>query len=526
MYQRLFKKSWALSILSGACVCLSFEKFNIFFLSFFFPIILNWLSFQKHSLKKHFLLGFVTSLTLMVGGFYWVTYVIHEFGYVPWVFSFLIFLLFCGFGALNFPIFFTLAAYCHKNLVGQNKGRMFWSLWFSLFLPALFTIVEYSFPKLFPWYLGQCLYRATGVIQIVEITGSIFLSFLIYSLGSAVGLLILPPIKLSKRPWGVLLIPLTLCFFSLAFSQYRIKNPPAPGRTLRVALVQANIGSLEKMQSEQGLGSLVDQVTQKYYALTEEALKASPPPDLILWPETAMPFSMGATQKRFELLKQQVALWKTPLITGSYAKSERHSFRDYNGAFLLEPQVDGSIKVQSYMKNILLAFGEYFPFGDYFPILYRYFPQVADFEKGITQDPVILNDGTALGITICYEAIVPSFFRKTVSHPVHGVVNLTNDSWFGPTSEPFLHGSLTVFRSLETKIPFFRVTNTGISFAVDSLGNQSHTSSVNSAEVLQVALTLPANPVPTFYMKHGDWFVLLSFGIVGLFLFSLFYRRN
>ena len=139
---------------------------------------------------------------------------------------------------------------------------------------------------------------------------------------------------------------------------------------------------------------------------------------------------------------------------------------------------------------------------------------------------MILNDGTALGITICYEAIVPSFFRKTVSHPVHGVVNLTNDSWFGPTSEPFLHGSLTVFRSLETKIPFFRVTNTGISFAVDSLGNQSHTSSVNSAEVLQVALTLPANPVPTFYMKHGDWFVLLSFGIVGLFLFLLFYRRN
>jgi apolipoprotein N-acyltransferase len=524
MFQKVFKNKWVLSVLSGALVFLSFEKFNLVLLSFLFPIFFNYLSFQKESFKKSFLLGFVASFTVMVGGFYWVTYVIHEFGYLPWWLAFTVFLCFCGFGALNFPIFFSLASYLNQRLNPSKRSTLFWALWFSLFLPALFAVVEYFFPKIFPWYLGHCLYKATYVTQVVEITGSLFLSFLIYSLGSALGLIVFSPIKLSRRPWEALLIPLSLWGWAFYFSQQRIAHPPETGRTLKVALIQANIGSLEKVEAERGFANLIDQVTDKYYRLTQEALKDSP--DLILWPETAMPFSMGDSQRRFELLKSQVSRWGKPLITGSYAKSERNSFRDYNAAFLIEPQNNGTIKVQSYMKNILLAFGEYFPLGEYFPFIYRWFPQVADFEKGIKQEPVTLNDGTTLGVTICYEAIVPSFFRKTARFPIHAVINLTNDSWFGPTSEPFLHGSLTVFRSLESKLPLFRVTNTGLSFAVDSLGNLSPTTSVYTPEVLVAEVKLPLEPPNTFYMRYGDWIVLVLASILGIFGFNIILQKK
>jgi apolipoprotein N-acyltransferase len=507
MLLKLFKNSLFLSVLSGVLVFLSFETYRIVILSFFFPLVFNFLAFQDKSPRENFLLGFVTSFTVMLGGFYWVTYVIHEFGYLPWWLSFLIFIAFCGFGALNFPIFFTLAAYLHQKLKHGKRSLLFWSLWFSLFLPALFCLVEYFFPKIFPWYLGHCLYRATYLTQIVEITGSLFLSFLIYSLGSAIGLMIAPPFRLERRPWEVLILPVSLWTLSIGFSQYRIAHPPERGKLLRVALVQANIGSLEKMEAEKGTTNLIDQVISKYTRLTEEALKSNP--DLILWPETAMPFSMGGKERRFEDLKSQVLKWGKPIITGSYAKSERNAFKDYNGAFLLEPTTQNTIQVQSYMKNILLAFGEYFPFGEHFPIIYRLFPQVADFEKGIHQEPVVLQDGTRLGITICYEAIVPSFFRKVAEHSIHAVVNLTNDSWFGPTSEPFLHGSLAVFRSLESKLPLMRVTNTGISFFVDSLGRLSSETPVYAPDVLIKEIQLPASPVKTIYLRYGDWFVVL-----------------
>ncbi|NDC23583.1 MAG: apolipoprotein N-acyltransferase [Proteobacteria bacterium] len=524
MLPKLFKTPWIISALCGVLVFLSFETFNLPLLALVFPILFNRLSFENFTLKKSFALGFLTSLIIMLGGFYWVTYVIHEFGYLPWWLSFLIFLAFCGFGALNFPIFFTAANFLHQRIAPHKRSSYFLSFWFSLFLPALFSTVEYFFPKIFPWYLGHCLYKATYLTQIIEYTGSLFLSFMIYSLGSSIGLILLPPIPLNRRPWESLLVPLSLVFLSLGFSQYRMAHPPMAGKTLKVALIQANIGSLEKVNAEMRVGNLIDQVVGKYHSLTETALKSKP--DLILWPETAMPFTMGNSQSRFEALKAQVLQWGTPLITGSYAKSERSSFKDYNGAFLLQPESNGSVSIQSYMKNILLAFGEYFPMGEYFPIIYRYFPQVADFERGNQQEPVTLNDGTKLGLTICYEAIVPSFFRKTASHPIHAVVNLTNDSWFGPTSEPFLHGSLSVFRSIETKLPLIRVTNTGISFTVDSLGNRSPVTSVYSPEVLISEVKLPDVPPTTFYTRHGDWLVLVLTTVLLLFGFLLFFERD
>jgi len=524
MLQKLSKNPWFLSVISGLLVFLSFEKFNFTLCAFFFPLVFNYLSVNSFSWKKNFCVGFATSFIVMLGGFYWVTFVIHEFGYLPWSVSFLIFLAFCGFGALNFPIFFVAASWVNQKLLLQKRSVFFVSCWFTIFLPALFCLVEYFFPKIFPWYLGHCLYKASYITQIVELTGSLFLSFLIYSLGSALGLLMFPPLELNRRPWESLLLPLCLLAVSLGFSHYRINHPPTPGKKLKVAIIQANIGSLEKINAEMKLGNLVDQVVAKYYALTETALKSSP--DLILWPETAMPFAMGGAQHRFEALKQQVTQWGKALITGSYAKSEKSSFKDYNGAFLLEPKSDGTVSIQSYMKNILLAFGEYFPFGEHFPIIYRYFPQVADFERGTEQNPVILKDGTALGVTICYEAIVPQFFRKTANHPLHAVINLTNDSWFGPTSEPYLHGSLAVFRSLESKLPLIRATNTGVSFVVDSLGRLSPTTSVYKPEILVTDVQLPASPAKTFYMQFGDWFVLVLTGIILTFIVFLIVGRD
>jgi apolipoprotein N-acyltransferase len=162
-----------------------------------------------------------------------------------------------------------------------------------------------------------------------------------------------------------------------------------------------------------------------------------------------------------------------------------------------------------YRKNILLAFGEYLPFADLYPPIYRYIPQVSNFEHGVTQNVFQLADGLRIGVTICYEAIVPSFFRKVASHDVRLIVNLTNDSWFGPTVEPYQHAALAAFRSIETRIPLLRVTNTGTSFTVDSVGHMSVQTPVYEEAILHGRVKIPTVAPRTVYLLWGDWFVAL-----------------
>src|SRR5262249_20726438 len=161
----------------------------------------------------------------------------------------------------------------------------------------------------------------------------------------------------------------------LVFSLVRL-NEPLPSKSMNVALIQANIGSLEKVAARRGIYSKVRHVINTYERLTDEAVQSKPKPDLIIWPETAMPFQLENTTSPYVTeIRDHVLQWKATLITGAYAASPFDRTRDYNSAYMLEPIGGGQIRQDLYNKNILLAFGEYMPFGEWFPILYEKFPQ-------------------------------------------------------------------------------------------------------------------------------------------------------
>jgi len=510
MLKKLWQHKWWLAVAAGISVFLAFPCFYLVPTILFFPLLTIRSAELCKTFKQAFWVGFLTSFMIMLGGFYWVTYVIHEFGYLPWPIAGLVFLGFSGYGALNFPIFTTLVFAIEKTAKVSRLPPLRRDLWLVFGYPALFTLIEYTFPKLFPWYLGHCLYQAVWLTQIVEFTGSVFLTFAVMSLGGLVYAAfetVLASNSLAKR-W-VLTFPIALWVFMAGISIQQLRKP-IEGHPLRVALIQANIGSLEKVAARSGFENKMRLTLDTHIRLTDQAMQASPRPDLILWPETAMPFQMEYEGGKYAgEVRQHVKRWGVPLITGGYGSNPLNFYGDYNTAFLLEPLPDGTLRLERYHKNILLAFGEYMPFGEWFPILYKKFPQVSNFERGRTQDPFVLRDGTRLGVTICYEAIVPSFFRKTASHDVNLMVNLTNDSWFGPTAEPYLHGSLTVFRAIETRKPLVRVTNTGTSFTVDRNGRQSTLTRVYGEDTLINDLQYGETGELTWYVRYGDWFVVL-----------------
>lgn len=510
--KKLLTDRWALAILAGLTVFLSFEPFNFVWLILLFPYFFFLACLKARTVKESLLIGYLTSLIIMLGGFYWITYVIHEFGQLSWGLSLFLFFCFCGFGALNFPLFSFLLF----SLKRRENFRKLFPLWSIIGIPALFTCVEWSVPKLFPWYVGHSLYRQLWFIQFTELTGSSILSFTIFSLGLTASLILIRPRDLPRFSKIFLLFPLTLVFVQIGFSLWTLhKRPFDFSRNLKIGLIQANIGNLEKVASKNGFLGKVDQTINTYQDLTDKALALKP--DLILWPETAIPFQLDTPSPRQTNLVNYFKSTGTSFIVGAYAKGNRKRYSEYNSAFYIDPD-NQSPHLDVYHKNILLAFGEYLPLGQFFPSLFAMFPQVSAFERGSKQNPFVLAGTNPIGVSICYEAIVSSFMRKVARNNVQAFINLTNDSWFGPTSEPYLHASLTVFRSIEHRIPLARVTNTGTSFVVDHLGRMSPMTSLFEPAATVHNIRLVSNPQASFYSRYGDWFI----GILLVFVSLLF----
>jgi apolipoprotein N-acyltransferase len=191
----------------------------------------------------------------------------------------------------------------------------------------------------------------------------------------------------------------------------------------------------------------------------------------------------------------------------------------YNSA--LSTNAGGDVTAR-YDKEYLLTFGEYLPFGDAFPILYEWSPNSGRFSPGTTLDPLVVEDnlGRKHQVTtlICYEDILPSFTRAAVNAS-HGeselIVNITNDAWFGDTTEPWEHLALAQLRAIEHRRYLVRSTNSGVSAIVDPVGRVlSHTKTFQQETLRAKIHWMRAS---TVYEALGDapwWIVAVAVSVM------------
>ena len=176
-------------------------------------------------------------------------------------------------------------------------------------------------------------------------------------------------------------------------------------------------------------------------------------------PPTGLPDDPQRAQRGFH----------TPLLVW-HAHPGGSSPYPYNSALLL----DGNGTIRGHFdKNILMVFGEYIPFYEQMGWLHKLIPETSNFARGTDVEvlPLERAGGTInLGPMICYEDIFPSFGRRLVDKDPNILINITNDAWFGRTSEPFEHMALSVYRTIEMRLDLVRVVNTGVSAFIDSTG--------------------------------------------------------
>ena len=203
-----------------------------------------------------------------------------------------------------------------------------------------------------------------------------------------------------------------------------------------------------------------------------------------------------------------IAQTKTDYLIGSPSFVRTGTGAEYyNSAYLICP---AEKKVLKYDKTHLVPFGEYVPFKKWLPFLGKIVAQVGDFRAGKKGRTLAWRD-QQLGIQICYEIIFPGLSRAMVRNGASLLVNITNDAWFGKTSGPYQHFSMTIFRAVENRRALARSANTGISGFIDPAGRI-----LASTELLQEAAatkTLPLMKEYSLYTRIGDLFAMGCLGL-------------
>jgi apolipoprotein N-acyltransferase len=185
-----------------------------------------------------------------------------------------------------------------------------------------------------------------------------------------------------------------------------------------------------------------------------------------------------------------------------------------------------SEKPALYQKNHLLPFGEYLPLQPVSGwVLDKLEIPLGDFTAGPDRQPLLSAGGYAFTTTICYEDAYGEQVSRQIAEAAY-IVNVTNDAWFGDTSEPYQHMQMAQMRALETGRYLVRATNTGLTGFVGPDG------AIRKQAPLFVAATLTDTIVPmgglTPYARFGDKavFALLSAWVLLLHLLTTWVIRR
>jgi apolipoprotein N-acyltransferase len=359
----------------------------------------------------------------------------------------------------------------------------------------------------FPWNLsGYGWGGSLALLQSASLMGAYGLSFLTILLGASLAELV------SKR-WRTPAALLLLFVALYGYGVYRLAVTPlqdVPGVSLR--LVQPNIPQAEKY-----VRRLILRNWQRLISLTLLPGK----PTHIVWPEAATGFPVARSPGALDQIALLTARGQT-LITGSdrVLRNEQGNIIAYNSLYLFGP---GGALPLIYDKFHLVPFGEYVPFAD---ILGRIgisqFTVGSGFRAG--DHPHVLNAGTAPPMTplICYEVIFPHAVVYPGTPRPGWLVNITDDSWFGPWAGPHQHFLIARVRAIEEGLPIARAANTGISAVMDGNGRVRAQMGLNKMGVIDAPL--PRALTPPLYARFGD-LVFLLFLVTAAFAAFVLSRR-
>lgn len=489
------------ALTSGLLLTLAFPETGFWFLAFF--AMIPWLvSIRSLTLKQAFYSGFTAGLFHFFTLIYWIVPTLNIYGGLHPILAVCALTLLCIYLSLYPAIFaVVLKKTEHQPVFAPISASFLWT--------GLEYIRTYAFTG-FSWgALGYSQYKNLLLIQIADFTGVYGVSFLIVLINCV---LASAWISFKNRQRKKLFIPViytvilvaAACFYShkkINTIDLQIQTAEKTG----ISIVQGNI-----KQDIKWSDSFKTKTIQKYVRLSRTSFPEKP--DLVIWPETALPFYYGSDKFLSDQVDQCVRSMQTNFLIGSPAfEPDPEKIKFFNRAYMLNRF---AIVTGTYDKQHLVPFGEYVPFGDYLTFLGKLTAQAGNFSRGSkTQPPLEFKNGTMktahkTGVLICFEILFPSIASRFVKNGADILTTITNDAWFGRTSAAKQHFSIAVLRAVESRRSVVRAANTGISGFIDPSGKILETGPL--FKDLTMTRKVAALKHISFYTRYGDIFAICS----------------
>jgi len=404
-------------------------------------------------------------------------------------------------------------------------------------LAFVYTGIDWATPKVFRDTIGFMLHDFAVLRQLAALGGVPLLTFVVLSVN--VGLFAVWRVLRAQgaravlRP-GLRVAGVFAALYALAFVEAsRLDGASArPERSVRVGFVQGSVDPAIKQRWSAGDPDAAREALEVYLASTRRLLAREPETDLVIWPETTFPGVFRKPERDAQLLlnvafDREIAALGVPLAFGAYDREDRSDRRVLrNALYLVEPRpgqpAAALSPMQVYHKSMLLPVGEYLP-GIPESWSRSLFPGGARLASGdgAAVLSLSLRDGGRLriGPSICYEDVFPDYMADLARQGADLLVNISNDGWLGDLGAARFHLIFARLRSIETRLPQLRVTNSGYSALMAPDGAMTHETGfgVEASGVVEVAIGDRAAPLR---VRWGDWFgpTALALGVASALL--------
>jgi apolipoprotein N-acyltransferase len=503
---------YALSLLSGVLLGVSFPSYPFIHLELLAWVALVPLLISLRTVEKVgelFRRAFVTMLFFSLITLWWVTLATLPGGILT---------ILAQTCFMTLPL---LAFYAVKKKAGYRFALFsfpfLWVAWEWVYMQQELSLGWLTF--------GNSQANLNLMIQYADITGVWGISFWL------AGFNVLAVLALTGSRQEVLrsvFSMLLMVILPLLYSSLLLYRDGALSKSegqLRVTLVQPNIDPHGKWVSNNSV-----EIMERYYRLTDSAVRHNRP-DLVIWPETAIPFSILDSDYVYDLqfLRGSLRQWHAALLTGfvDLVPHERLSDEAYNASMLLEP---GRELPQIYHKMNLVPFAERVPYVDYLPWLGNATFSLSGIKGwGKGQDAAVMKLSLSKGEIvianiICYESIFPGLVTEFVRKGARLLTLVTNDGWYGTSYGPYQHLAIGRLRCIENRRAMARCANTGLTVVLDKFGRTI--AEIPWWEERTLTVEVPLESTLTFYTRNPDLLPKAAVVISALLFVFAFLRKK
>ncbi|MDR0721846.1 MAG: apolipoprotein N-acyltransferase [Treponema sp.] len=311
----------------------------------------------------------------------------------------------------------------------------------------------------------------------------------------------------QERVWGILWLGAVIGTVVYGYTA-QIAYADAP--SVRIALIQHNTdpwrGGIKEYRKNY-------EVLKR---LSDEALRADPKPDLVVWSETAFVpriywhITYRDDPPSYTLVKElmdYVSAQEVPFVIGNDdarkdpAKNPQGDHRiDYNAVMVFDRGAITGV----YRKLHLVPFTEHFPYKKQLPLIYEALENADThfWEQG-DEATVFTVNGLKFSSPICFEDTFGYLSRDFVRNGAELIVNLSNDAWSNSLPAQMQHLAMALFRAVENRRAMVRSTASGQTCAIDPNG-----AIIAMAEPFvetQLTVQVPVITRDSWYTQYGDF---------------------